>query len=127
MRFMVTNSDNSSTHGPHQLAHRFTRSSFLPSFLASLATPASSSFSSLAGSASHLARARLASSRLSAHLVEQPKTRATPSTLCLPASPCRWQSVDGVARVVGLHGLDFRVVDAADVAELTRLVEDEDV
>src|SRR5262245_56054247 len=39
MRFMATNPGSSSTHGPHQVAHRFTTSSLLLSFLASFATP----------------------------------------------------------------------------------------
>src|SRR5438132_13273545 len=75
MRFMVTKSGNSATHGAHHVAHTLTTSSFFVSFLASLPAASSSMGSNLTGSLSHCSSDRLASSRLSAHFVEQPNTR----------------------------------------------------
>src|SRR5262245_66255364 len=86
IRFMVTNSSSSATQGPHQLAQRLTTRRFFPSFLTSLATPASSIDSSDTGSLSHFASDSTADSRLSDHLVEQPKTRVVSTGTDLPAS-----------------------------------------
>ncbi len=54
------------------------------SFLTSFATPASSIGSSVTGSASHFASDLAASSRLSAHFVEQPETRVVATGTFLP-------------------------------------------
>ena len=56
------------------------------SFLASLATASLSIGSSATGSASHFASDFRASACLSAHLVEQPKTRVVATGTGLPAS-----------------------------------------
>src|SRR5262245_22371959 len=86
IRFISTSSGSSATHGPHHVAQRLTSRSALPSFLASLAAPASSISFSSTGSASHLARDALASALLSDHLVEHPKTRVVATGTSRPAS-----------------------------------------
>ena len=123
MRFMVTNSDSSATHGPHQVAHRFTNSNLSARLRTSSATPRSSIGLSVTSSAFHLASDLRASSRLSDHFVEQPNTRVFSTGTGLPAK----QRVDGVAGIVRLDLLYFRVVDAAHVAQLPLAVEDEHV
>src|ERR1051325_9857283 len=86
MRFMVTSSGNSLTHGPHQVAQTLINSSFCESFLASALTAAASIGEIFTASASHLASDFLAVSLLSAHFVEQPKTLVTSTGTGLPAS-----------------------------------------
>src|SRR4051794_11956411 len=86
MRFIVTNSGNSVTHGPHHVAHTFTSSSFCELFLASAFTASASIGEIFTGSASHLASDFFALSVLSAHLVEQPKTFVVSTGTALPAS-----------------------------------------
>jgi hypothetical protein len=86
IRFTVTSSGSSATHGPHHITQTLTTSSCLVSVFASFATPSSSSASSVTASRSHFSRDRRASSRLSAHFVEQPKTRVFATGTGLPAS-----------------------------------------
>src|SRR4051812_19190638 len=85
IRCIVTNSGISATQGPHQVAQRLTSRRSFVGFLMSLATPESSIGSRETGSASHFARDFSASLRLSAHLVEQPKTRVFSTGTGLPA------------------------------------------
>ena len=85
IRFIVTNSGSSATQGPHQVAQRFTRRYFFPSFFASASVPASLIVCSVTGAASHFAREATASFRLSDHFVEQPKTRVFGTGTSLPA------------------------------------------
>ena len=123
IRFIVTNSGSSATHGPHQVAQTLTTSSLSVSFLASLATPASSIVVSATGSWSHFASDFLASSRLSDHLVEQPKTRVFSTGTGLPASSA--SMAFRASWLVG--GFTSRVVDPADVAQLAVLIEQKHV
>src|SRR5436305_11616692 len=86
MRFIVTSSGSSLTHGPHQVAQTLISSSFCESFFASALTASASIGEIFTGSASHLARDFFALSVLSAHFVEQPKTLVTSTGTGLPAS-----------------------------------------
>jgi hypothetical protein len=86
IRFIVTSSGSSVTHGWHHVAQTLTRRSFLVSLAASALTAASSISEMLTGSAFHLARDFSASLRLSAHLVEQPKTLVFSTGTGRPAS-----------------------------------------
>src|SRR5271157_4333548 len=83
---IVTNSGNSATHGPHQVAQTLITVSLLPASFTSLATPATSIGSRVTGSASHQARDLRASACFSARLVEQPKTRVFSTGTGFPAS-----------------------------------------
>src|ERR1051325_1364984 len=85
MRFIVTSSGNSLTHGPHQVAQTLINSSFCESFFASILTASASIGEIFTGSASHLAKDFLALSLLLAHLVEQPKTLVTSTGTFFPA------------------------------------------
>src|SRR4051794_39456420 len=87
IRCIVTRSGISARHGPHQVAHTFT-SRYLPSgpsLAASFFTPAASIVLSETSSASHFARDFFASSVLSDHFVEQPKTLVFSTDGALPA------------------------------------------
>src|SRR3954470_8346488 len=86
MRFIVTSSGSSVTHGPHHVAHTFTSSSLCESFFASALTASASIGEIFTGSASHLASDFFALSVLSAHLVEHPKTLVVSTATGLPAS-----------------------------------------
>src|SRR5256885_9571911 len=85
IRFIVTSSGNSLTHGPHQVAQTLINSNFCESFFASALTASASIGEIFTGSASHLATAFFALSFFSAHLVEQPKTLVTSTGTFLPA------------------------------------------
>ena len=85
IRFIVTNSGSSATQGPHQVAQTLTTSNSFVSFRR--AWPPRTRRSLRASPARHPpSPAFLASSRLSAHFVEQPKTRVFSTGTGLPAS-----------------------------------------
>src|SRR5215470_10731501 len=74
IRFMATNSGNSTMQGPHQVAQTFTTRSLPELFLSKSLIPASSICSRLTGSFAHSSKPFLIQSFFSAHLMEQPKT-----------------------------------------------------
>src|SRR5438128_15432 len=72
--FIETNSGNSATHGPHQVAHTLIRRSLSEPFLTRSLIPSALMLSRLTGSFAHCSFALLIQPLFSAHLMEQPNT-----------------------------------------------------
>src|SRR6187200_2527158 len=83
---MVINSENSATHGPHQVAQILMSLNLSELFFTSSFIPASSIISSETGSLAHSSFAFASQFSFSAHLMEQPNTFVVCTGTSLPAS-----------------------------------------
>src|SRR5688500_19100728 len=83
---MITNSGNSETHGPHQVAQIFINRTLSVLFFRSSFIPASSIVSSGTGLFAHSSSFFFTHSLLSLHFVEQPKTFVVLTATSLLAS-----------------------------------------
>jgi len=86
MRFMLTSSGSSVTQGPHQVAQTLINRSFFDGFATSLRMPSASIAPSVTSSLFHRSSDSWTESRLSDHLMEQPKVRVVSTGAGRPAS-----------------------------------------
>src|SRR3569833_1950666 len=86
MWFRLTKSENSATHGPHQVAQTFISLNLSEWFFTSWIIPAVFMVSSLTGSLAHLIVALLIQSLFCFHFIEQPKVLVTATGTGLPAN-----------------------------------------
>src|SRR6185312_9548735 len=84
--FMETNSGNSVTQGPHQVAHTLISLNLSELFFSSSRRPASPMVSRRTGSFAQASFDLLIQSLFSAHLMEQPKTLVVATGTGFPAS-----------------------------------------